>query len=335
MSDNLLSKMLKENDWILADGGTGTELFKMGLTSGDAPELWNIEYPDKVKQLYKSFLDEGSDLILTNSFGSNSARLKLHGQEKNSYMLSKKSAEIGKEIISNYNRPIVLAGSIGPTGEMIEPIGSMTYNEAINIFKEQSEGLKDGGADILWIETMSHFDEFKAAVDAAKSLNMEWCGTMSFDTSGRTMMGITPLEFKNLILKLDHKPIAFGANCGVGSSDLLRTIKSFINKDIKIIAKGNAGIPKFKGGKIVYDGTPEIMAKYACYARDLGASIIGGCCGTTPLHIREMKKSLSENLTLREISLDMIEDCFGKFSSKSDSSRVKDTSKNKRRRRVH
>ena len=93
MSDNLLSKMLKENDWILADGGTGTELFKMGLTSGDAPELWNIEYPEKVKQLYKSFLDEGSDLILTNSFGSNSARLKLHGQEKNSYMLSKKSAE--------------------------------------------------------------------------------------------------------------------------------------------------------------------------------------------------------------------------------------------------
>ena len=156
MSDNLLSKMLKENDWILADGGTGTELFKMGLTSGDAPELWNIEFPEKVKQLYKSFLDEGSDLILTNSFGSNSARLKLHGQEKNSYMLSKKSAEIGKEIISNYNRPIVLAGSIGPTGEMIEPIGSMTYNEATNIFKEQSEGLKDGGADILWIETMSH-----------------------------------------------------------------------------------------------------------------------------------------------------------------------------------
>ena len=182
---------------------------------------------------------------------------------------------------------------------------------------------------------MSHIDEFRAAVAAAKSLNMQWCGTMSFDTSGRTMMGITPLEFKNLILKLDHKPIAFGANCGVGSSDLLRTIKSFINEEIKIIAKGNAGIPKFKGGKIVYDGTPEIMAKYACYARDLGASIIGGCCGTTPLHIREMKKSLSENLTLREISLDMIEDCFGKFSSKSDSSRVKDTSKNKRRRRVH
>ena len=335
MSINLLSKMLKENDWILADGGTGTELFKMGLTSGDAPELWNIEYPDKVRQLYESFLDAGSDLILTNSFGSNSARLKLHRQEKNSYMVSKKSAEIAKEIIYNYNRSIVLAGSIGPTGELIEPLGSMTYSEAIDIFKEQSKGLKDGGVDVLWIETMSHIDEFKAAVAAAKSLNMQWCGTMSFDTSGRTMMGITPLEFKNLIFNLDYKPLAFGANCGVGSSDLLRTIKSFINEEIKIIAKGNAGIPKFKGGKIVYDSTPEIMAKYACFARDLGASIIGGCCGTTPLHIRAMKKSLSKKLTSREVSLDLIEDCFGKFSSKSDSSEVKSTSKNKRRRSIH
>ena len=335
MSNNLLSQLLNENDWILADGAIGTELFKMGLTSGDAPELWNIEYPDKISDLYSSYIDAGSDLILTNSFGSNSARLKLHNQEKNSYILSKKSAEIAKKLIKNFDRIIVLAGSMGPTGEMIEPLGTLTYNKTVEIFLEQAIGLIDGGADLLWIETMSHVDEFKAAVTVAEKLSIPWCGTMSFDTSGRTMMGISPIEFKNLILDLNYKPIAFGANCGVGSSDLLRTIKSLTNENIKIIAKGNAGIPKFVEGKIIYSGTPEVMAKYAVCARDLGASIIGGCCGTSPMHIREMKKSLINTTIQKEISLENIENSFGKFSSKSDYSLEKISVERKRRRRLH
>ena len=180
--------------------------------------------------------------------------------------------------------------------------------------------MKEGGADVLWIETISAPEEYKAAAEAAKRAEMPWCGTMSFDTAGRTMMGLTSEVMAKMVDGLQSPPLAFGANCGVGASDLLRTILGFAatGTERPIIAKGNAGIPKYVDGHIHYDGTPELMADYAALARDCGATIIGGCCGTTPEHLRKMREALETRPRGETPSLDMITSALGEFSSASD-----------------
>ena len=335
--ENTLGHILHEKGWILADGAIGTQLFNMGLQSGDAPELWSDLQPEKIRKLYRSSIDAGCDLFLTNSFGSNSCRLKLHNKEREDFRLSKLSAELGREEIEKEKRKIVLAGSMGPTGEILQPLGALSFKDAVEVFHIQAEGLKEGGADILWIETISHLDELRAAIDAAKLAEMEWCGTMSFDTSGRTMMGITSKEFSKNISEMDYKPLAYGANCGVGPSDLIRTLLGFEDLSLPIIAKGNAGIPKYADGKIRYDGTPELMASYACLARDAGAKIIGGCCGTTPEHLTVMRQALEDQKPMKKPSIDEIVEKLGPLSSNSDGTdleNMKGPRRLKRRRRL-
>ncbi|MEQ8255119.1 MAG: betaine--homocysteine S-methyltransferase [Roseovarius confluentis] len=317
---NALSKMMAERDWILADGATGTNLFNMGLSSGDAPEMWNVEHPDRIEKLYAMAVDAGSDLFLTNSFGGNAARLKLHGAQKRARELSRISAEIGREVADRRDRPVVVAGSVGPTGEIMAPMGSLTHELAVEIFHEQAEGLKEGGADVLWLETISAPEEYKAAAEAFKLADMPWCGTMSFDTAGRTMMGLTSADMAVMVEKLDHKPLAFGANCGVGASDLMRTVLGFVAQGTEraIVAKGNAGIPKYVDGHIHYNGTPDLMADYAVLARDAGATIIGGCCGTMPEHLSKMREALETRPRGDRPTLDQITNALGPFSSAVD-----------------
>ena len=317
---NALSKMMAERDWILADGATGTNLFNMGLSSGDAPEMWNVEHPDRIEKLYTMAVDAGSDLFLTNSFGGNAARLKLHGAQKRARELSRISAEIGREVADRRDRPVVVAGSVGPTGEIMAPMGSLTHELAVEIFHEQAEGLKEGGADVLWLETISAPEEYKAAAEAFKLADMPWCGTMSFDTAGRTMMGLTSADMAVMVEKLDHKPLAFGANCGVGASDLMRTVLGFVAQGTEraIVAKGNAGIPKYVDGHIHYNGTPDLMADYAVLARDAGATIIGGCCGTMPEHLSKMREALETRPLGDRPTLEQITNALGPFSSAVD-----------------
>ncbi|SFN74572.1 5-methyltetrahydrofolate--homocysteine methyltransferase [Roseovarius lutimaris] len=317
---NALSQMLAARDWILADGATGTNLFNMGLQSGDAPEMWNDEHPDRIELLYKQAVDAGSDLFLTNSFGGNAARLKLHGAQKRARELSRISAEIGREVADRYDRPVIVAGSVGPTGEIMAPMGALTHELAVEIFHEQAEGLKEGGADVLWLETISAPEEYKAAAEAFKLADIPWCGTMSFDTAGRTMMGLTSADMVNMVDKLGNTPLAYGANCGVGASDLLRTVLGFVaqGSERPIIAKGNAGIPKYHDGHIHYDGTPDLMADYAVLARDAGATIIGGCCGTMPEHLSKMREALETRPRGERPTLDQITDALGAFSSAAD-----------------
>jgi len=317
---NALSKLLKTRDWLLADGATGTNLFNMGLESGDAPEMWNDEHPDRITRLYTMAVDAGSDIFLTNSFGGNAARLKLHGAEKRARELSRISAEIGREVADKRDRTVIVAGSVGPTGEIMAPMGALTHELAVEIFHEQAEGLKEGGADVLWLETISAPEEYKAAAEAFKLAGMPWCGTMSFDTAGRTMMGLTSADMVNLVEGLDTPPLAYGANCGVGASDLLRTVLGFAAQgtDRPIIAKGNAGIPKYHDGHIHYDGTPELMADYAVLARDSGATIIGGCCGTTAEHLEKMHEALSTRARGERPTLEQITEALGAFSSAAD-----------------
>ncbi len=317
---NALSKLLETRDWLMADGATGTNLFNMGLMSGDAPELWNIDETAKITTLYKGAVDAGSDIFLTNSFGANASRLKLHGAEGRVHELNKAAAEIGREVADASGRTVVVAGSVGPTGEIMAPMGTLTHETAVEMFHEQAEGLKAGGADVLWVETISAAEEFKAAAEAFKLADMPWCGTMSFDTAGRTMMGLTSAEMVKMVGKIDNQPLGFGANCGVGASDLLRTVLGFATAgpSVPVIAKGNAGIPKYHDGHIHYDGTPALMGDYAVLARDCGATIIGGCCGTTPDHLRAMREALETRPKGEAPTLDAITEALGGFSSASD-----------------
>jgi len=317
---DLLSRLLDERPWLLADGATGTTLFNMGLQSGDAPEFWNIDAPDRIRTLYSGAVDAGSDLFLTNTFGGNAARLKLHDGQDRVHEINRVGAALGREIADGAGRPVIVAGSMGPTGEIMEPMGALTHALAVEMFHEQAEGLKAGGADVLWVETISAEEEFRAAAEAARLADMPWCGTMSFDTAGRTMMGLTSATLSSLVEKLAHPPIAYGANCGVGASDLLRTVLGFRAQgtDRPIIAKGNAGIPKYVDGHIHYDGTPDLMADYAVLARDAGARIIGGCCGTTPQHLVAMRSALETRPAGPRLSLDVISAALGGFSSASD-----------------
>ncbi|MBT0956577.1 betaine--homocysteine S-methyltransferase [Alphaproteobacteria bacterium KMM 3653] len=317
---NALSDLLAKRDWLLADGATGTTLFNMGLQSGDAPELWNVEHRDRITALYKGAVDAGSDIFLTNTFGGTAARLKLHDAQDRVRELNRLGAEIGRELADKQDHTVIVAGSMGPTGEIMAPLGPLTHELAVEMFHEQAVGLKEGGADVLWVETISAPEEYMAAAEAAKLADMPWCGTMSFDTAGRTMMGMTSTAMAEMVAKLDHKPLAFGANCGVGSSDLMRTVLGFTDATppAPVIAKGNAGIPKYVEGHIHYDGTPELMATYACMARDAGATIIGGCCGTTPEHLSAMRAALETRAPGPRPDAAMIEKELGGFSSASD-----------------
>jgi 5-methyltetrahydrofolate--homocysteine methyltransferase len=317
---NALTRLMASRDWILADGATGTNLFNMGLQSGDAPELWNATHPERIAQLYRSAVDAGSDLFLTNSFGGNAARLKLHDAQKRAGELSRIAAELGRDVADRHDRPVVVAGSVGPTGEIMAPMGALTHALAVEIFHEQAEGLKEGGADVLWLETISSSEEYAAAAEAFGLAGMPWCGTMSFDTAGRTMMGLTSADMAAMVEKLPNPPLAFGANCGVGASDLLRTVLGFVAQGTErpIIAKGNAGIPKFVDGHIHYDGTPDLMADYAVLARDAGATIIGGCCGTMPEHLSRMRAALENRPPGPRPTLEQITEALGAFSSDVD-----------------
>ena len=183
---NPLTDLLAEKGTLLADGATGTNLFNMGLMSGDAPEMWNTEQPQNIIKLYQGAVQSGSDIFLTNSFGANASRLKLHNAEKRAHELSRVSAELAREVADKAGRKVIVAGSVGPTGEIMEPVGPLTHALAVEMFHETADGLKAGGADVGWLETISAPEEYRAAAEGFKLAGLDWVGTMSFDTAGRT-----------------------------------------------------------------------------------------------------------------------------------------------------
>ena len=315
-----LTAALSGRDWLLADGATGTALFAMGLEPGGAPELWCAERPEDVRRLHRGAVEAGSDLFLTNSFGGTASRLKLHGAQGRVRELARLAAALGREVADAAGRPVIVAGSMGPTGEILEPVGALPFASAVEQFHEQAEGLREGGADVLWVETISAPEEYRAAAEGARLAGMPWCGTMSFDTAGRTMMGLTPPGLAELAHGLDHPPVAFGANCGAGASDLIRTVLGIAGAApaIPVVAKGNAGIPRFVSGHVHYDGTPELMGAYATLARDAGARVIGGCCGTGPEHLASMRRALEETPPGPRPELAHVAARLGAFSSESD-----------------
>ncbi len=294
MSDRLQT-LLATRPWLLADGATGTNYFDAGLETGDAPELWNLDHPERVRALHDAFIAAGADIILTNTFGGSRYRLKLHGAENRVAEINRAAAALARECADAAGREVVVAGSVGPTGEILAPLGPLSEEDAAEAFAEQGRALAEGGADVLWIETMSSEEELGAALEGARRADLPYVCTLSFDTNGRTMMGVRPTRVAEIMQRTEPKPLAYGGNCGTGASELMAALLNMSEAtgagDV-LVAKSNCGIPEYVEGQIRYSGSPELMADYARLCRDAGVRIIGGCCGTTPAHVEAMHQAL-------------------------------------------
>ena len=320
LMNNLLEKLIAEKGILLADGATGSNLFDMGLQTGEAPELWNTAHPDRIAQHYRSFVTAGSDIILTNTFGGTRDRLKLHQAEGRVAELNINAVYLLKSEIEKSGREIVIAGSMGPTGEILAPLGSMSHEDAVVSFREQAEALKKGGVDVFWIETMSSKEEANAAVEACDGLGLPIVTTYSIDTNGRTMMGLSPMDIAVNSQAVQPTPLAIGSNCGVGTAELVASIiniKTALGDSQTpiLVAKANCGIPEYIDGKIEYGGTPEIMAEFAHMAIDAGATIIGGCCGTRPEHVAAMRAAIDAHQRGPKPTREQIEQRLGPLST--------------------
>jgi 5-methyltetrahydrofolate--homocysteine methyltransferase len=294
MSDSF-RHLLDSRPCLIADGGMGTSLFAAGLETGGSPELWNIDHPDRVQAIHRGFIDAGADIILSNTFGGTRYRLKLHQLDHRVDELNLAATRVARAAADDAGRPVIVAGDMGPTGELFEPLGVLTRPLGIEAFAEQARALAEGGADILWIETMSSREEVEAAVLGAGVTGLPIVCTLTFDTAGRTMMGMTPEDAAEFCQGLGVTPVAFGANCGNGPAELVNAmtrLASAARSDAVLVAKSNCGIPEYIDGQVRYNGTPEIMGRYARMARDAGARIIGGCCGSTPEHLRAIVAAL-------------------------------------------
>jgi 5-methyltetrahydrofolate--homocysteine methyltransferase len=315
-----LSRLIAAKQTLLADGAMGTSLFARGLETGGSPELWNVEQPAQLHAVHQGFVDAGSDILLTNSFGANRMRLALHGAAHRVAELNRAAARLAREVANGAGRPVLVAGDIGPTGEIFAPVGAFSAEDGEAAFAEQALDLAEGGVDLLWIETISSAEERAAAVAGAARAGLPIVATMTFDTRGRTMMGLTCEAAMRLRAGLAVRPVAFGANCGTGPAQLVESVLGLMRAaepgDL-IVAKGNCGLPHYHDGEIRYDGTPEIMADYACLARDAGARIIGGCCGTTPTHIAALALALATRPARPAPDLATVEQTLGPIAAEA------------------
>lgn len=289
---NTLLAWLREGRLLMSDGAMGTMLQDAGLTDGGAPELWNVKKPEVVRAIYEGYLDAGSNIISTNTFGGTSARLKLHNMQDRVAELNEAGVRLAAEVA--HPRGALVAASIGPSGELIEPLGALTMEEAIPIFAEQAAALAAGGADFFLIETMSDLREVEAAVKGCRQVSeLPIVVTLTFDTNYHTMMGVSPGHAIDILS--GWGVFLVGANCGNGPAEIEAVMTEMAQhrpEGVYLMAQSNAGMPQYNAGHIHYDGTPEVMAAYARTMRNLGVNVIGGCCGTTPTHLRAMRQAL-------------------------------------------
>jgi 5-methyltetrahydrofolate--homocysteine methyltransferase len=290
MTDRLLD-LIQRKGLVLGDGAMGTMLQLAGLTDGGAPELWNVTHPEAVRAIYQGYADAGSDIITTNSFGGTRYRLKLHKLQERVFELNQAAAALARDVAGPDK---LVAGSIGPTGELMEPLGPLTLDEARAAFAEQAAGLAAGGVDFFLVETMSSLDEVQAAVEGAQQASdLPVVVTMTFDTNFRTMMGVTPAQAVQTLVGWGVTVI--GANCGNGPAEIERIMAEMAQtkpEGVVLMAQSNAGLPRWSEGGIAYDGTPDVMADYAQRMRALGVQVIGACCGSTPEHLAAMRVAL-------------------------------------------
>jgi 5-methyltetrahydrofolate--homocysteine methyltransferase len=287
--------LLAEGGPILADGAMGTMLFANGLQFGDPPELWNLEHPDIVRRIQRAYLDAGSRILLTNTFGGNRLRLGLHGLQDRVDELNRTAAILLRAEVDAAGGTALVAGDIGPSGEIVAPLGTLDYDEAVEVFREQAASLVAGGVDLIWVETMSDLNEIRAAIQGVRlaSPGIALIATMTFDTRGHTMMGVSP---EDAVLHLSAWGAdAVGGNCGNGPDELIPVIARMhaVAPDVVLVAKSNAGMPELVDMQAVYRASPASMADTALEMRDAGARIVGACCGSSPDHLRAMAGALT------------------------------------------
>ncbi|MBE2272052.1 MAG: homocysteine S-methyltransferase family protein [Anaerolinea sp.] len=289
-----LHDLLASNRAVVADGAMGTMLFALGLANGESPELWNVEQAEKVRSVHRAYIEAGAQIVLTNTFGCNRVRLGMHGLEERAAEFNVAGARNARAEADAAAAPVVVGGSMGPTGSMLMPYGTLEFDEAVDAFAEQAQALIEGGVDVLWIETMSDLEEVRAAVEGCRRADPAFplVTTMTFDSHGRTMMGVTPVRALETLGALHVT--ALGGNCGNGTKEIETVIEQMRAADpaVVLVAKANAGLPRMTDAGAVYDATPEDMAQYALRIRDLGARVIGACCGSSPDHIRAMAAAL-------------------------------------------
>jgi 5-methyltetrahydrofolate--homocysteine methyltransferase len=275
---------------LLSDGAMGTELQKRGMPTGVCPEEYNITHPEIVQGIYRDYYNAGSDLVETNTFGANRPRLSLHDFAHRTAEFCAASARLAREVC-----PVgkFVAGSMGPTGDLIEPLGPRTAQEAGDIFAEQALALAEGGVDVIFVETMMAPEEADIAIRAAKGkTDLPVVATMTFEMGKaglRTMWGV---DVASAVQRLsDAGADVIGANCGRGFDEMLAIIHEMRPLTKKpIIAQSNAGIPEWVDGVLVYKETPQLIRPQAKSLLEAGVNILGGCCGTGPEHIRMMRK---------------------------------------------
>jgi 5-methyltetrahydrofolate--homocysteine methyltransferase len=286
---------LASGEVLIADGATGTMLQAAGLPVGTPGEAWILEQPEEIMRLHRAYLEAGSELILTSAFGGTRARLKAAGLDVQVMEINQRAAELARQAAGD---DVYVAGDIGPTGEMMAPLGPLTYETAVGLFAEQAQALAAGGVDCIYIETMSDLQEAKAAVEGAhKGCDLSVFCTFSFDTHGRTSMGVSPSQAAQAMAELGVP--AIGANCGHAPEEVVDILPQMHEAapDAYLIAKPNAGVPRMIKRQVVYDATPEKMAELASRYVELGARIVGACCGSSPAHIAAIAAAVHEKRT--------------------------------------
>ena len=295
---SLILERLASGDVLIADGATGTMLQAAGLPTGTPGEAWILERPEEIIKLHRAYLDAGSQLILTSTFGGTRARLKKAGLGAQVDEVNRRAAELARQAAGD---DVYVGGDIGPTGEMMPPLGKLTYEAAVEMFAEQAEALAAGGVDCIYIETMSDLNEGKAAVEGAKQVcDLPVFCSFSFDTHGHTGMGVSPAQAAEAMAELGVA--AVGANCGHAPEEVLDFLPPMRQAapDAYLIAKPNAGVPHMVERQAVYDAGPERMAELARRYNQLGAQIVGACCGSSPAHIAAIAAAIREERGLSE-----------------------------------
>jgi len=288
---------LKAGHILLSDGAMGTSLQEMGLGPGDCPEEWNLSHPRQVEEIISRYIAAGSDMVLTNSFGGSPLKLAKFGLDAQTERINRAAAEIARRAAGDEH---LVLGSVGPTGEFMEPLGSQTAQSMYEAFRRQMVALAQGGADAICIETMSALEEALAALRAAKeNTSIPVIVTLTFNKTSkgefRTMMGVSPQQAVQQLTQAGADIV--GSNCGTGIEvmvEIARQIRNCTDKFIMI--QPNAGLPVLEDGKTVFKDTPEMMARYVPALVDSGVSIIGGCCGTTPAHIAALREKIDNLL---------------------------------------
>jgi len=301
-------RLLSESAILVADGGLGTSLFALGMPPGACPELLSVECPAMVIEAHSGFLEAGCDIVLTNTFGANRRRLILHGLQDRVAELNLAAVALLRQITDRLERTVAVAGSVGPTGDLLAPLGPLERDTAVEVFSEQIDALVRGGVDVVWIETMSSREELEAAYEAATAFRKPVVATMTFDTHGRTMMGVRPEQLAAWSRAQAVRPAAVGANCGVGAGDVVLAVNELAKADpgTAIVAKANCGLPAYTEGHLAYPDGPEIMPTYVDLAIRAGAGLIGACCGSKPRHIAAIREAVDFHRSTRSVTREEI-----------------------------